>query len=672
MNSRAHILFVEDDEATRYAVNRILANAGFRVSVAATGAQARALARSARPELVLLDVQLPDAIGFDVCRDLKADPATAALPIVFLSARRADADDVVRGLEGGADLYLTHPVEPHVLVAALNALLRVRLAEARLRRFVDSSMFGVAEFDRRGGFLEGNDELLRILGLARADDLAQVNGVSLAPGLRAEQGELTPSEWRALDAAAEEQLRSGGVVRPYEKEFWRKDGSRVPVLVGAAAVPGGGGHVAFVLDLTERKRAEREREDALARAEAAQRRMSFLLSVTSALMVAPGEIATAMRRLAVLCAGEIGDWCIVDRVTQDGTKRLAVASAEPARLPDAAVVEARAPGGAGAIARALAAGAPQHLQPVDDPDALEPAQDAAHRQALLTLRVGAAAVFPIAHGGRVLGALTLVRSARGVELAPVELALGEEIADRAAIALENARLHDELARSLRAREQTLAEVSHDLRNPLSSIVLAAAQLERSADRPDLREVVSRRAASIRRAGDRMNRLVHDLLDLARAETGRLELDLGEHAARDLLDDALDGVAPAVRERELRVRTVAEGVVVRCDRERVHRVLSNLLSNAAKVSPRKGTIELAARRRGDEALFTVTDEGPGIALEEQTLIFERYWRGRESGAHGVGLGLSIVKTLVERHGGKVWVESEPGDGARFSFTLPVAG
>ncbi|WP_242346098.1 hybrid sensor histidine kinase/response regulator [Anaeromyxobacter terrae] len=670
MNSRAHILFVEDEEATRYAVNRILANAGFRVSVAATGTQARALARSARPDLVLLDVQLPDGIGFDVCRDLKAEPATAALPIVFLSARRADADDLVRGLEGGADLYLTHPVEPHVLVAALNALLRVRLAEARLRRFVDSSMFGVAEFDREGGFIEGNDELLRILGLARAE-LVEVNGVSFAPGPRGRRGELTPAEWRTQDAAAAEQLQAGGVVRPYEKEYWRKDGSRVPVLVGAAAVPGGGGHVAFVLDLTERKRAEREREEALARAEAAQRRMSFLLSVTSALMVAPGEIAAAMARLAALCAGEIADWCIVDRATQDGAKRLAVASADPARLPDAAVVAAHAPCGTGAISLALAAGAPQHLELVDDPDALEPAQDPAHRQALLTLRVGAASVFPIAHGGRILGALTLVRAPRGAELAPVELALGEEIAGRAAIALENARLHDELARSLRAREQTLAEVSHDLRNPLSSILLAAAQLERSADRPDLPEVVSRRAANIRRAGDRMNRLVHDLLDLARAETGRLELDLGEHAARELLDDALESAAPAVRERELKVRTAADGVVARCDRERVHRILANLVSNAAKASPRKGTIELAARRRGGEALFTVSDEGPGIALEEQTLIFERYWRGRESGVHGVGIGLSIVKTLVERHGGKVWVESKPGEGARFSFTLPVA-
>lgn len=405
------------------------------------------------------------------------------------------------------------------------------------------------------------------------------------------------------------------------------------------------------------------------RAEAAQRRMGFLLSATSALIVAPGEIEAALRRLAALCAGEIADWCIVDRAMPEGAVRTAVAAADPARAADAAVVEARAPGRTGAIARALAEGTAQQLELVDDPEALEPARDGRHRQALLTLRVGAAAVFPLVQGGRVLGALTMVRARRGTTIAPVELALGEEVAGRAAVALENERLHEELSRSLRAREQTLAEVSHDLRNPLSSIILAAAQLERSAERSELPELVGRRAASIRRAGDRMNHLVQDLLDLARAENGRLELDVEEHSARELVDDAVESVAPVVRERELRVRAAVEPLLVSCDRERVHRVLANLLSNAVKVSPRKGTIELTARQRGGAVLFTVADEGPGISLEEQRQMFEQYWRGRESGVQGVGIGLSIVKTLVERHGGKVWVDSAPGAGARFSFTLP---
>jgi PAS domain S-box-containing protein len=658
VTSRAHILFVEDEEGTRYAVNRVLANAGFRVSVAATGAQALALARSARPDLVLLDVQLPDTIGFEVCRELKADPATSALPVVFLSARRADAADLVRGLEGGADLYLTHPVEPHVLVAALDALLRVRLAEARLRRFVDSNMIGVAEFDAERVLTDGNDELLRILGVTRED---------IAAG-RVTWPDPTLPEWHA-QAELQERPPRDGMVGPLEKEYRRKDGSRVSVLVGAAALPARSEGVAFVLDLSERKRAEREREEALVRAEAAQRRMRFLLSATSALIVAPGEIEAALRRLAALCAGEIADWCIVDRETPEGAVRMAVAAADPARAADAAVVEARAPGRTGAIARALAEGTAQQLELVDDPEALEPARDGPHRQALLTLRVGAAAVFPLVQGRRVLGALTMVRARRGATIAPVELALGEEVAGRAAVALENERLHEELSRSLRAREQTLAEVSHDLRNPLSSIILAATQLERSAGRSELPALVGRRAASIRRAGDRMNHLVQDLLDLARAENGRLELDVGEHPARELVDDAVESVAPVVRDRELRVRAAVEPLLVRCDRERVHRVLANLLSNAVKVSPRRGTIELTARQHGGAVLFTVADEGPGISLQEQRHMFEHYWRGRESGGQGVGIGLSIVKTLVERHGGEVRVDSAPGAGARFSFTLP---
>ena len=148
------IVLVEDNEATRYAVSRILTNAGYRVTPAENGETGLALAASLRPDLVLLDVKLPDVSGFDVVRRLKGDPTTADIPVVHLSATSITTAEQVRGLEGGADAYLTHPVEPSVLVATLNALLRVRHAEARFRRIFDTGLLGIVTWDavwhRRG------------------------------------------------------------------------------------------------------------------------------------------------------------------------------------------------------------------------------------------------------------------------------------------------------------------------------------------------------------------------------------------------------------------------------------------------------------------------------------------------------------------------------------------
>jgi PAS domain S-box-containing protein len=658
---RAHVLHVEDNEATRYVTSRVLAGAGFVVTAAGAGDAGVALARSERPDLVLLDVKLPDRDGFSVCRLLKSDPATASIPIVFLSASHVSPEDQVIGLEGGADMYLTHPVEPHVLVAALHALLRVRRAEARYRRLAEANIVGVAEFDLDGRILDANDEYLRTIGATRAD---------LAAG-RVRWSALIPEESRATAERSVDEFRRSGASSAREITVQRADGARVPILFASAAVGATGRGFSVTVDLSERKRVEREREEALARAEGAQRRLAFLLSVSSALMGEPATIGEGLRRVAALCAGAVADWCVVDRVGPAGAERIAVAAADPEREPDAREVERHPPLGAGgAIARALATGVTQHLYEVADVAALEPPTRAAHRDALEALGVATATIHPLVAHGRVVGALTLVRSSPGAEMSPLDAALGEEVAARAAAALENARLHEELSRAVRAREDALAEVSHDLRNPLSAVLLGAFQLERAVDRVDLSELVQKRAATIRRAGERMNRLVHDLLDLARFEAGRLVLDVATHDVGGIVEASLENLRDAARERQLVVDiAVPPGLALRGDRERLERVLANLLSNAFRASPRGGRVQVVARATDEGVAVSVRDEGPGVAPDLRAHLFERYWRGRDAGEGGVGLGLSIVKALVESHGGRVSVESAPGEGATFTFVVP---
>ncbi|MFL5270764.1 MAG: response regulator, partial [Anaeromyxobacteraceae bacterium] len=541
ISEQAHVLFVEDNEATRYAVNRVLAGAGYRVTAASEGDRGLALARADRPDLVLLDVKLPDTTGFEICRSLKRDEATRGIPVVFLSASHVSAQDKVAGLEGGADLYLTHPVEPHVLVAALGALMRVRRAEAKYRRLAGSNVVGVAEFDGEGRISDANEEYLRITGQFRKDlVLEQLDWHAFVPPELYERGA------RMID-----EFRRTGAVPAQEMEFARPDGTRVPVIVAAASVGRGDRGIAVCVDISERRRAEREREEALARAEAAQGRLGFLLSVSNALMTAQAQEGPedALRRVAALCTVIVCDVCVIDRIPAPGVvARAAVAVGDPAVQPAAEVLAAQAPRvSEGAIGRALATGEIQRFKGSRDLGALQPALDDEGRRALESLEVTAATVHPLLSHGRILGALTLARRGRGAQFAPFDAALGEEVALRVAIALDAVRLRDELARSVRAREDALAEVSHELRNPLSSVLLASLQLERAVERPDLPDLVKRRAATVRRSGERMNRLVNDLLDLARIESGHFILALQRQDVAQLLADAMESAAAQAAE-----------------------------------------------------------------------------------------------------------------------------
>jgi PAS domain S-box-containing protein len=232
---------------------------------------------------------------------------------------------------------------------------------------------------------------------------------------------------------------------------------------------------------------------------------------------------------------------------------------------------------------------------------------------------------------------------------------------------------EETARSATlAREELLAIVSHDLRNLLGSIVLGADKLDRVIAGPDAPAPTQRAIETILRAARHMDRLVGDLLDLAAIQAGRVTMERRAEQATDLLDEALATMRSAAATKSLQLeRLDSWGVSVHCDPERITQVLLNLLGNAVKFTPDGGQVTLSAEEQGGEALFTVADSGPGIAEEQLPYLFERFWQAQSKTRLGVGLGLSIAKRLVEAHGGRIWVVSQPGHGARFHFTVPLA-
>jgi PAS domain S-box-containing protein len=274
--------------------------------------------------------------------------------------------------------------------------------------------------------------------------------------------------------------------------------------------------------------------------------------------------------------------------------------------------------------------------------------------------------------GETRAALTLIRAGSPRPFDQQQRALGEKFAQTAAAALQNAQLYDAARHANRARDEVLGVVSHDLRNPLSAISMCARVLEENppGDAVARRELL----VTIRESTDWMNRLIEDLLDVSNIERGRLSLEVRPEEPSQLALQALHmfEVEAKTNGIALEARLPTNMPLVVADRARVVQVLSNLLRNAIKFTPRDGRIEISAEARDRTVLFAVRDSGLGIAPEKQARVFDRYWQSSEGARQrGAGLGLSIAKGIVEAHGGRISVRSTAGQGSEFAFTIPQA-
>lgn len=250
-------------------------------------------------------------------------------------------------------------------------------------------------------------------------------------------------------------------------------------------------------------------------------------------------------------------------------------------------------------------------------------------------------------------------------------------------AAELKKLNDEVGRSYNAererrrtaelmaeaREEVLAVVAHDLRNPLNVIVSSAdLLLQERLDRVKKKQLL----LVILRAGKQMNRLIADLLDAVRLQAGKFTLDVEEVPVKTIFSQTEEAFRPLAANRNITLVAVppADDVAVRADPFRVSQIIGNLVGNALKFTPERGTVTLRASPNGQNVAFHVSDTGPGIPPADLEHLFDNFWQAR-SDRRGVGLGLPIAKGMVEAHGGMIWCDTQPGQGATFSFTLPRA-
>jgi signal transduction histidine kinase len=415
----------------------------------------------------------------------------------------------------------------------------------------------------------------------------------------------------------------------------------------------------------------RRQREALERAAAAQR---FLAEASRELSESMQE-QTTLGTLARLVVPQLAEWCALCLVGADG-RPLSLALETLASI---------GPGPAQALLRQLLepVGAPlpallhqrRSLLVADlcDPPARDELLAPATVASLRALGAAAAMFVPLVARGRLLGVLLFAGGPGRFDEVALETA--EELARRAAVALENAQLFEEAQEAAHQREEMLAVVSHDLKSPLGAIQLnAEAMLEVLGDDPNRERALRRPVQLIQRAGKRMSRLIRDLLDLDSIRKGRLALELRPLSPCTLVDEAVELIGPLATARQLGLvgERAADLPDVRCDRDRVFQVFENLLSNAIQICEPPGSIYVRAARHDDAGVcFSVEDCGPGISEEDQRYVFDRLWRSRCPGYKGTGRGLAIAQGIVEAHGGRIWVKSTLGAGATFYFTLPLA-
>ncbi len=412
------------------------------------------------------------------------------------------------------------------------------------------------------------------------------------------------------------------------------------------------------VDISDRKRAEQTAE---------------FLAEASKQLAASLDNPTPLAQVAQLAVPRLADWCIIELVDDEGTLRPAEVTCADTEQPELAarMRQATCWRPDSLSMRVLRTGQDELINDITDEELVDLACSPEHLTILQELVPGAVLSVPLRARERTFGVLTLIMASSRRRYGEADLALAEEVGRRASLAIANTRLYGSARAAVRARDETLAIVSHDLRSPLSAIMLNVEAI----DRLKLNDEAGARAhvlvRRVQNSARRMDRLIHDLLDAAAIESGKFAVEPRPNDVVSLIDEALQMMQPLARDRKLRLETHLDGVLrpIHADRGRLLQVLSNLVGNAIKFTPEGGQVRVAARDQDDGLLFSVADTGPGIADDVLPHVFDRYWQAHRARRSGAGLGLYIVRGIVEAHGGTVWAESRPGEGSTFYFTVP---
>jgi PAS domain S-box-containing protein len=525
----------------------------------------------------------------------------------------------------------------------------LRQSESRLRCLIDANIIGIIIANVKGEVLEANDAFLNMIGYSREEVMTG------AINWR----EITPPEYLPLDDRGREEMQQRGSHAPYEKAYLRKDGTRVPVVVGTALLDEENLGIGFLLDITDRKQAE----------EALQRtndRLGLLYSMSSSLLLQeqPSEF---IDRLFGQLSHHLQLEVYLNYLLDDQSQRLHLNACHGISAPIALPKEWLDLGESicGTVAQERQAIVMENVQQSSDPNA-EPIQ---------VLGLTAYACYPLLSRGQLIGTFSFGTRDRSCFYGD-ELALMQVMCDQVAAALERSRLMtdlqrqtEELTQANRMKDEFLSVLSHELRTPLNSM-MGWTKLLRTRKMDE--KTAARALETLDRNTHSLAQLIEDILDISRVITGKLLLNPIELDLISVIGAAVQTMQPAADAKDIRIQTQFETqrASILGDANRLQQVLWNLLSNAIKFTPNGGQVTIWLRQLDHQIQIRVSDTGRGIRADFLPYVFDRFRQADSSTTRaygGLGLGLAIVRHLVELHGGTIRAES-PGEGQGATFTL----
>jgi hypothetical protein len=510
--------------------------------------------------------------------------------------------------DGGITIFSRDVTSRHRLEEALRA------SEEQFHRLIESNIIGVVVADSEF-VTEANDVFLKSLGYTRNELVTR----------QVRWRDMTPREYDELDAKAHREVEVTGVFSPYEKEFISKSRSRVPVLIGGISTRKEPIEtLSLVLDLSERKRAE-------------ERVRSIVEG--SKILESSLECEKTFAQLAEYIAANLADCCMVFVKEEGELRRIAAAYAVARTVSDEPELNL------------------DHVLNIGQSD--------------VTLKPVSRVLVPILAHDEVAGVLAVI-SNRPSAFSADDLDLFQELARRAGVVLENARLYSQAQNANRLKDEFVAIVAHELRTPLTPI-LGGVYMLRTEPRDD--KIFTRALNLIERNAKTQATIVDDLLDVSRIISGKLRLNLDPVDLAAVIQAAVETVRPASQAKniEIELRMATLNGFVLGDADRLQQVVWNLLANSVKFTPSGGRIVVDLKEADAHAEIRVTDTGMGIVADFLPYVFERFRQdtSRTSLHGGLGLGLAIVRHLVDSHGGTVRAESSGDEqGSTFIVRFPL--
>ncbi len=766
---RASILLVDDRRENLLALEATLEPLGHELVSVTSGAAALKELLLGDFACILLDVQMPEIDGFALAELIKQRERSAHIPILFVTAISTEERHVFRGYSAGAVDYIFKPIDPEILRSKVSVFVELwdknrqlreqserlleqeltaleRVSEERYRALADAMPQIVWQSGVDGGATYFNRRWFEFTGLTPEE-----------AGPNAWTQVVHPDDLPSALSRREETLRSGETFE-VEYRFRSADGTYRWHLGRAVPIRNRGGEVEFwvgtATDIHDRKLVEEQR--------------AFLIAAGDALS-GTLDYRRSLADVAVLAATELADWCSVHIVEADGAiAEVALAHRDPAKLTFARELQERYPPDPNAttgVPAVIRRAEPELVPEIPDEMLRAAATDELHYDLIAQLGLSSYLCVPLRGRDGVLGAITFAATAGGRRFGADDLKLAEELARRATMAIENARLYRETeeraqaARVLAAigdgvllvdrsgrvrlwnsaaeritglgedavlgrrledavpgwqtgtvpleiegrelwlsvssvatedgtvyafrdltneralemmRQDLVATVSHELRTPLAAIYGAAVTLRR--DDVELEDQLqSKLLEVIAEESGRLSEIVNDLLLASQLDTGKLQANVEACDPREIAAVELEAARMHVPDSiELRLTAPEVLPAVSADPGQLRQVLSNLIDNAIKYSPSGGAVTVALEPRDRFVRFSVSDDGLGIPRDEQSRIFEKFYRldpDMTQGIGGTGLGLYICRELVRRVDGRIWVESDGDSGSTFVVEIP---